>query len=79
MFVSSEYDIFLRYKDGGKPGLQLHDWSQAKAEEVLNAWQRNFSGLVYQSSLNLNQAKRDEYWSVLNRAEKVLCEAVVQL
>lgn len=54
--VSSPFDVFIRYKEPKpevKPRLDTATWSPAKAEQVIVAWQRNFTQKLYAHKANL--------------------------
>ncbi|MFH4977149.1 hypothetical protein AB6A40_003858 [Gnathostoma spinigerum] len=53
--VSSEFDVYLRFKDPKpdvKPNLDIRTWSKAKARAVVDAWQRNFTQRIYDHPWN---------------------------
>uniref|UniRef100_A0A0N4ULA9 SSD domain-containing protein n=1 Tax=Dracunculus medinensis TaxID=318479 RepID=A0A0N4ULA9_DRAME len=53
--VASGQDVYLRFKDlkpDVKPNLDLISWSPSKANEVVAAWQRNFTEKLYNHKWN---------------------------
>lgn len=54
--VASPFDVFIRYKEPKpevKPLLDTASWSPGKAEQVIVAWQRNFTVALYNHKANL--------------------------
>uniref|UniRef100_A0A1I7XEC2 SSD domain-containing protein n=1 Tax=Heterorhabditis bacteriophora TaxID=37862 RepID=A0A1I7XEC2_HETBA len=53
--VASPFDVFLRFKKKGDihPNLDTHQWNPAWAEEVIVAWQRNFTKKLYGHKANV--------------------------
>uniref|UniRef100_A0A0N5AYX8 SSD domain-containing protein n=1 Tax=Syphacia muris TaxID=451379 RepID=A0A0N5AYX8_9BILA len=53
--VSSGHDVYLRYKEGKpdlKPNLDVKSWTPRKANDIVQAWQRNFTKNLYDHPWN---------------------------
>jgi hypothetical protein len=64
-FLTTAPDVFARHKLGAKKGLNLTTWNTDQANQVLVAWQRNFSSLVYNATFNQNENVREEYAQIV--------------
>ncbi|KIH48015.1 hypothetical protein ANCDUO_21919, partial [Ancylostoma duodenale] len=54
--VASPFDVFLRFKDkkDTHPNLDTATWNPGWAEDVVFAWQRNFTKKIYGHEANQN-------------------------
>lgn len=58
--VASPADVFLRFKqkpgrNSMKTGLDMDAWNETAAEQVLQAWQRNFTKSLYNHKANVDE------------------------
>lgn len=47
LMITSAADVYQRVKYSDKKNLNRYDWSPEAADNVLTAWQRNFTSFVY--------------------------------